>query len=75
MQVIASKWGVNKEEKRKPTSISAKVEIPLIHTLLKFNLAQYIVGCQGGGVEAGSTALMAIDVKGVAYELRIPTLL
>ncbi len=48
---------------------------PLIHTLLKFNLAQDVENCQEGGVEAGSVALMAIDVKGVAYELRIPTLL
>ncbi len=44
---------------------------PLIHTLLEFNLAQYIVGCQGGGVEAGSAALMAGDVKTVADELGI----
>ncbi len=48
---------------------------PLIHTLLKFNLAQDIVNCQGGGVQAGSVALMAGDVKGVADELGIPMLL
>ena len=45
---------------------------PLIHTLLEFTLAQYIVGCQGGGAEAGCTALMAIDVTAVADELGIP---
>jgi len=48
---------------------------PLIHTQLEFNLAQYIVGCQGGGVEAGSAALMAGDVKTVADELGILMLL
>jgi hypothetical protein len=32
---------------------------PLIHTLLKFNLAQDVENCQEGGVEAGSVALMA----------------
>jgi hypothetical protein len=48
---------------------------PLIHTLIEFSLAQDVENCQEGGVEAGSVALMAIDVKGVAYELRIPTLL
>ena len=46
-----------------------------MHTRLKFNLPQDIVNCQGGGVEAGSVALMAGDVKGVADELGIPMLL
>ena len=48
---------------------------PLIHTLLEFTLAQYIVGCQGKGVEAGSIALIARDVKTVANALEIPMLL
>jgi hypothetical protein len=43
--------------------------------LLESNLAQDIEGCQGGGVEAGEFALMAIDVKSVADELGIPMLL
>jgi len=33
------------------------------------------VGCQGGGIGAGSVALMAIDVKAMADELGIPVLL
>jgi len=48
---------------------------PLIHTLLEITLAQYIVGCQGKGVEAGSIALIARDVKTVANALEIPMLL
>ena len=48
---------------------------PLIHTLLEFNLAQYIVGFQGKGVEAGSIALIARDVRTVADALEIPMLL
>jgi hypothetical protein len=48
---------------------------PLIHTRLEFNLAQDVVNCQGGGVEAGCIALMASDVKTVADELGIPMLL
>jgi hypothetical protein len=48
---------------------------PLIYTLLEITLAQYIVGCQGKGVEAGSIALIARDVKTVANALEIPMLL
>ena len=47
---------------------------PLIHTLLGFTLVQDIGSCQGRGVEGGSIALMAIDVKGVADKLGIPVL-
>jgi len=43
--------------------------------LLGFDLAQYNVGCQGKGVEAGSIALIARDVKTVANALEIPMLL
>jgi hypothetical protein len=43
--------------------------------LLEITLAQYIVGCQDKGVEAGSIALIARDVKTVANALEIPMLL
>ncbi len=42
---------------------------PLIHTLLGFTQAQDVEGCQGGGLEAGSIALVARDIKTVADEL------
>ncbi len=58
-----------------PRSLSKCGLHPLIHTLLEITLAQYIVGCQGKGVEAGSIALIARDVKTVANALEIPMLL
>ena len=45
-----------------------KAHIPLIHTYEKAVV-------EAGGVEGGSIALMAIDVKAVAGELGIPMLL
>jgi len=47
---------------------------PLIYTSLEFALAQNVEGCQGGGLEAGSIALVARDVKAVVDELGIPVL-
>lgn len=46
-----------------------------MHTLLQFNLAQDLEGCQGGGVEAGNIALVARDIESVADELGVPMLL
>jgi hypothetical protein len=42
--------------------------------LLEFTWAQDVEACQGGGVGAGSIALMASDVNGVTDELGIAVL-
>jgi hypothetical protein len=50
--------------------VTAKVQITSLNfTCLEFTLAQDVEGCQGGGLEAGSIALVARDIKTVADEL------